>query len=299
MDTLIGMRTFCAVVEEESFVRAAAKLELSAALTSKYVAQLEERLQVRLLNRTTRSLALTQEGQAYYERCSQIIDQFDEMENLIREQKGVPAGHVRISAPITLGEQHLAHVTSLFMERYQDISVELKLTDRYINIVDEGYDLAIRMGKLEDSSLIARKLSPMRVAIVASPGYLAKHGVPTHPKELEHHTCIHDTNHLGGKMWAFVEDGKQFSVPISGKLTTNSVLAVRAAMLEDGGIGSAPRYVVKDDIREGKLTEILTDYVRVGGAVYAVYPHNRHLAAKVRAYVDFVSNYFANQKDWQ
>ncbi|WP_097152179.1 LysR family transcriptional regulator [Cohaesibacter gelatinilyticus] len=299
MDTLIGMRTFCAVVEEESFVRAAAKLELSAALTSKYVAQLEERLQVRLLNRTTRSLAVTQEGQAYYERCSQIIDQFDEMENLIREQKGVPTGRLRISAPITLAEQHLAHATSRFMELYPDVSVELKLADRYINLVDEGYDLAIRMGTLEDSSLIARKLAPMRVSVVASPGYLAKHGTPEHPHDLAQHQCIHDTNYLGGKMWGFTENGKDFTVPINGRLTTNSILAVRAALLEDGGIGSVPRYVVKDDIKKGLLKEILPDYLRDGGAVYAVYPHNRHLAAKVRVYVEFIASYFANQKDWQ
>ncbi|MCV6575034.1 MAG: LysR family transcriptional regulator [Cohaesibacter sp.] len=299
MDTITGMRTFCAVVEEQSFVRAAHRLQISAALVSKYVGQLEERLAVRLLNRTTRSLALTQEGQAYFERCSHILDQFDEMEALIREQRDIPSGHLRISAALTLGEQHLARATSLFMDRYQDISVELNLSDRFVNIVDEGYDLAVRIGKLEDSSLIARKLAPILPSLVASPDYLQKYGTPQHPKDLVGHQCIYDTNHLGGKLWPFMEHGKTFTVPVKARLTTNGILAVRAAAIENGGIGAMPRYVVKRDIEQGRLREILVDYARDSGALYAVYPHSRHLAVKVRAYVDFLSDYFANQKDWQ
>jgi DNA-binding transcriptional LysR family regulator len=139
----------------------------------------------------------------------------------------------------------------------------------------------------------------MRVSIVASPGYLKEHGTPIHPRQLEQYQCIHDTNYKGGKSWSFTEEGESFTVAIKGRLTVNSVLAVRAAILEDVGIASVPRYVVKDDIECGDLCEILSDFIHSEGAVYAVYPHNRHLAAKVRAYVDFISNYFDNQKNWQ
>ncbi|MCT4657194.1 MAG: LysR family transcriptional regulator [Cohaesibacter sp.] len=299
MDILTGMRTFCAVVEERSFVRAAQKLEISAALTSKYVAQLEERLGARLLNRTTRSLALTEEGQAYFERCSQILDQFDEMEAAIKDKQGKPHGRLLVSAPISLGESHLSAAIAQFLQLHEGISIELRLSDRFINIVDEGFDLAIRMGQLGDSSLIARKLAPMYAATVASADYLAQHGEPKHPSELTGHECIHDTNFLGGKLWPYQNEEGEWTIPTSGRFAVNSAQAARAAALANVGIAALPRYIVKKDIDEGRLIEILPDYMRASGAVYALYPHNRHLAMKVRVFVDFMVRYFAEQKDWQ
>jgi DNA-binding transcriptional LysR family regulator len=293
MDTITGMRTFCAVASEESFVNAAKRLGISAALTSKYVGQLEERLGVRLLNRTTRSLAMTETGRAYYKRCLQVIEDFDELEATVQDFRVSPKGHLLISAPRLLGETRLTGAVSEFLERFTDITVEMRLSDRFVNIVEEGFDLAIRAGSLKDSSLIARKLAPAQIIFCASPGYLERHGTPTHPDDLANHNCIVDGNFEERAMWPFIVDGKKTSVAVRGRFSANSANATRQMALKHFGIMVCPDHVVARDIASGTLIPLLEEFSAFDRGIYALYPHNRHLAAKVRVFVDFLVTYFA------
>jgi len=289
MDTLTGMRTYAAVVETGSFTQAAERLGISKALTSKYVGQLEEHLGVRLLNRTTRKLNVTEAGQAYYQRCRQLLDDLDELEAAIRQQQASPQGRLRIAAPTTFGEGFLTRIVAEYLKRQPGVSVELVLADRFVNIVEEGFDLAVRIGSLADSSLIARRLAPMQVVPCATPGYLETAGWPHHPRELAQHNCVIDTNIEQPEQWLFQEDGKKLRVSIDGRFRVNSAQAVREMLLAGEGIGLCPRYVVEADLQAGKLVLLLTNYLATEYGIYAVYSHSRHLAAKVRTFVDFLA----------
>lgn len=297
MDTIDGMRSFVAVVSAGSFKRGAARIGISPALISKYIGQLEERLGVRLLNRTTRSLALTEVGQAYFERCVRLIDEFDELEAAIQDKQAAPRGQLRISAPTTFGETFMAQAIIAFMEEAPEIAVDMVLSDRFVSIVDEGYDLAIRMGDLPDSSLIARRLTETRFMVYASRDYLKKHGEPRIPEELEQHECVIDTNMRNPVQWPFKVDGKRANVRVNGRIKVNSARAVREMVLADKGIGITPAFIVRPDLNEGTVRCLLEDFEAVRLGVYAVYPHNRHLAVKVRTFVDYLVKYFARCDD--
>lgn len=292
MDVIDGMRCFATVVGSKSFTGAAGQLGLSTNLVSKYVRQLEERLGVRLLNRTTRSLSLTEAGQAYYERCVILLEDFDQLESAVQDRHESVKGKLLVSAPNSLGVQALMGGVSEFLNQQTDISIELRLTDRFVNIIDEGFDLAIRIGELPDSSLIARRLGPVPSFICASPDYLERNGVPEHPKDLENHICLIDTNFQGGSQWPFEHGNKRIHVNVKGRIRVNSVVAIREAALKGNGIGWCPGFEVARDIEDGRLISLLEDHVLQKLAIYAVYPHNRHLAAKIRAFVDFLVGYF-------
>lgn len=296
MDTLTGMRTFCAVAEARSFNKAAAQLGISPALTSKYVAQLEARLGVRLLNRTTRSLALTQTGREYLSRAKTMIREFDALEESIQDTNAAPKGHLRLSAPRILGETYLMDLAADFLELHPEITIEVKLSDRFVNIIDEGFDLVIRGGALKDSSLIARKLAPSDIIHCATPAYLARHGTPQHPYDLTTHRCLVDSNFEAQSHWAFVEHGERISVAVNGPIIVNSAFACRKLALRDLGIMHTPSLMVAKDIAEGRLVHILQAFDLSNTALYVVYPHNRHLSAKTRAFVDFLIGYFAKKK---
>ncbi len=295
MDTITGMRTFCAVANEASFVKAAKQLDISPALTSKYVGQLEERLGVQLLNRTTRSLSLTENGRGYLKRAERLILEFDELETTVQECQNSPRGEIVVTAPKTFGETELTLAVGEFLKQYPEISLDLRLTDRFVDLVDEGFDLAIRVGSLKDSSLIARKLSPVKIYLCASPRYLEQHGTPKHPSDLEHHSCLDDTNFEGGKWWPFMVDGERITVKASGQFRANSANATRAMALNDLGIVMCPDHVVADDIAKGELVLLLQEYNAFDLGLYALYPHNRHLAVKVRVFVDFLATWFAQK----
>ena len=292
MDTLIGMRTYAAVVATGSFTAAADRLGISKALTSKYVGQLEDRLGVRLLNRTTRKLSVTEVGQVYYQRCGQLLEDFEELEAAIKDQQSAPQGNLVVAAPTTFGENQLTQAVADYLDEQPGVSVELVLADRFVNIVDEGFDLAVRIGKLPDSNLIARKLAPVRVVACASPDYLSRHGTPSHPNELESHVCVIDTNIPPPGHWPFEEEGQSFSVKVTGRFRANSAFSVRNTILADHGIGLCPNYIVDKDIREGRLKILLQEYEAFEFGIYAVYPHNRHLAAKVRTFINFLIQRF-------
>ena len=289
MDTLTGMRTYTAVVITGSFTAAAEQLGISKALTSKYVGQLEEHLGVRLLNRTTRQLNMTEAGQAYYQRCRQLLDDIDELEAAVRDQQAAPQGRLTIAASTTFGEVHLTRAVAEYLKEQPGVSVNLVLADRYVNIVDEGFDLAIRIGKLADSSLIARRLAPARVVACAAPEYLKRAGIPKHPRDLQSHSCVLDTNFRTVENWPFQEKGQPVHVKVNGRFRANNALAVREMVLAAQGIALCPSYVVDDDLQTSRLHVVLEDYEVFDYGIYAVYPHNRHLAAKVRSFVDFLA----------
>lgn len=293
MDVIDAMRCFTSVVKARSFTKAAAQLGLSTNLASKYVRQLEERLGVRLLNRTTRSLALTEAGQAYFDRCIVVLEDFDQLEAAVQHRHQALKGHLLVSAPNSLGVEILMRGVTAFIQQQPDISIELRLSDRLVNIVDEGFDLAIRIGELSDSSLIARRLGSIPSFVCASPEYLAAHGTPQHPDDLGDHICLIDTNYQSGTHWPFVDQGQRVRVNVQGRIRVNSVVAIREAALRGGGIAWCPGFEVARDIKLGRLTPLLQPFLDQSLGIYALYPHNRHLAAKIRAFVDFMVVFFA------
>ena len=292
MDVFTNMRTYAAVVATGSFTGAAERLGISKALTSKYVSQLEDHLGVRLLNRTTRRLHLTEVGKAYFQRCRQLLDEIDELETAVRQQQEAPQGHLVVAAPTTFGENHLTRAVADYLTAQPGVSVELVLADRFVNLVEEGFDLAVRIGRLADSSLIARRLAPMRIALCASPDYLDRAGLPGHPLALEGLQCIIDSNIPDPEHWLFQDQAQALRVKVNGRFRVNSTLAVREMLLAGQGIGLCPFYVVEADIRAGRLQVLLQEYEAVEYGIYAVYPHNRYLAAKVRTFVDFLVRWF-------
>jgi len=299
MDTITGMKTFVNVVATGSFTAAAQRSNMSTALVSKYIGQLEERLGARLLNRTTRSLALTEIGSSYLERCVEVIDDFDELEAAVHNKRSNPGGNLIISAPVSFGEMHLTTAVARFLTRYPDISIDLRLTDRFVNLVDEGVDLAIRISELADSSLIARRLAPARTIVCAAPSYLEKHGHPDYPHDLVDHECIIDTNFQDFDEWPFVIEGKRISVKVSGRFSVNSAQSSRAMIVAGAGIGLIPAYAIAEDIIEQNAVIVLEDFEALDPGIYALYPHNRHLATKVRAFVDFLVEEFSPEPVWE
>ena len=299
MDTIIGMKTFVNVVAAGSFTAAAQRSNMSTALVSKYIGQLEERLGARLLNRTTRSLALTEIGASYLERCLQIIDDFDELEAAVHNERSIPGGNLIISAPVTFGEMHLTTAVARFLTRYPDISIDLRLTDRFVNLVDEGVDLAIRISELVDSSLIARRLTPARIVVCAAPSYLEKHGCPDYPHDLVDHECIIDTNFQDFDEWPFIIGEKRISIKVSGRFSVNSAQSSRAMIVAGAGIGLIPTYAIAEELNKQNAVMVLEDFEALDPGIYALYPHNRHLATKVRAFVDFLVEEFSPEPVWE
>lgn len=299
MDKIDGIRTFLAVVEAESFTAAAEKLGISKALASKHVAALERRLGARLINRTTRRLAPTEVGRIYSERCRHLISDFDELEMAVQERQGQVRGLLRLTAPLTFGETHLAPLIDDFLKTYPDVAVELRLTDRLVDLIEEGFDAALRISELEDSSLIARRLSRIRAVYCAAPDYLDRHGRPAHPDDLAGHQCIIDLNYKSGSGWPFTIDGKRRLVRVEGRYRVNSARAVRDALLCVGGIARCPSFVVAEDIAAGRLESVLSGYESEDIGIYLVYPHAHHLAAKVRAFADFLTESARQNPHWR
>lgn len=298
MDTVAGMKTLIAVVDAGSFTGAAERLGMSTALASKYVGQLEKRLGVRLLHRTTRSLNLTEIGQVYVERCRNLLNDFDELEAAVQDRQSAPRGGLIITAPTTFGEMYLTPALARFMAGYPEITVELRLTDRFVGLAEEGVDLAIRIAELEDSSLIARHLAPARVVACAAPAYLERFGEPARPEDLTDHNCIVDTNFRISGGWPFLIDGKRITISVSGRFSVNSAQAARAMVVAGAGIGLVPTYAIGEDIKNGRIVPLLMSHEALDLSVYAVYLPNRHLTAKVRAFIDFMVGEFGSRRDW-
>jgi DNA-binding transcriptional LysR family regulator len=247
---------------------------------------------VRLMNRTTRKLSLTEAGEAYYREASQLLQQLDDLDNSILDQTAAPRGLLRVSAARNFGEMILAPVIYDFVAKHPEVTLDLRLEDRFVDLVDEGIDVALRISAAQDSSLIARKICDMQHSAVASPVYLDAHGVPNRPDDLRNHACIVDTNLTGQANWRFVDKGETVSVHVNGPVRVNSPLSARDAAVVGLGIALLPGYLANPMIRAGKLVTILGPYIPSGASLQAVYPHRRHLAGKVRALIDHLVDWF-------
>lgn len=297
VDHLTALRVFREVVERNSFAAAARRLCLSPAAVSKNIGELEAHLSTRLLNRTTRRLSLTEAGQQYYTQIAQILDDLDEADRALGPMQSEPTGTLRVSAPMSLTLTQLADAIPQFLCRYPQLSLDLRLDDRRVDLVKEGFDVAIRgTDKLEDSSLVARKLMSMTHVLCGAPAYFARHGVPDSPEALRQHECVQFSLSGHARLWSFrkaggrgdVEGGVQVDVPIDGRYKVTSSLAVREALRAGFGISLIPLIYVREDIEAGRLVTVLNEWTAVETHVYAVYPSRRYLNSKVRAFVDFL-----------
>lgn len=289
MDTIEGMRTFAAVAAERSFTSGARRLGISAKLASKYVRQLEERLGAQLFNRTTRSVALTDVGKAYLDRCVSLLQEFEEMEATVHDQQASPAGRIRMTAPTSFGEQELTRALASFLSEHPKIQIELNLTNRHVSLVEEGYDLGIRISNLADSTMIARKLASMRVVVCASPDYLARAGRPEHPAALATHACIIDTNYRDAPNWTFAFGDRTEVVKVDGPFFVNTPRSTCEMAVAGLGIALCSMHVARKEIEAGRLEVLFAEHEAYNFGVYAIYPHNRHLMARIRALVDHLA----------
>ncbi len=297
MDTLTRMRAFIDVVEAEGFSAAARKIGRSKALLSKYVRELEDELGALLLNRTTRQFSLTEAGHTYFKRATEIVREVDSLADAVRESSGDVRGRIKLSAPRSFGDAPIGQSLIDFAVQYPDIVLDIQLDDRFVDLVEEGFDLAIRISRLENSSLIARRLAPFSVRVCASPALIAKRGTPSRPQELAHLPCIIDTNGRWHSNWPFIGDsGETVSVGVSGPIEVNSPMAARAAAIAGLGFAILPDFIAAPEIESGRLVTVLDDRMPSGGGIFAVYPHRRYLPAKVRVFVDFLVQWFRQRE---
>jgi DNA-binding transcriptional LysR family regulator len=300
MDSLTSMRVFVAVVEVGSFVSAARRLKLSRAVVTKHVAALEDRLGVRLLERTTRKLSVTEGGGRYFERCVQILAVIEDAEREAAEATAVPRGTLRISAPHTFATLHIAPHLAEFRNRFPGVDLELILSDRFVDLLEEGFDLAIRIADgLQESSLIARRLAPCRFVVCGAPDYFRDHGEPQTPDDLAQHPCLGYTLSPRERQWVFACPQEQrHVVNVRGPLRSNSGDLLRAAAVGGAGVMLLPTFYVGDDLERGRLKAVLSQYrVREYG-IYALYPSRKHLTAKVKAFIDFLAERYGTDPYW-
>lgn len=292
MDRFEEMRVFAAVVDAGSFVRAADALDLSKTAVSRHVSELESRLGVRLLHRTTRKLSLTAEGQVFHARCKTLLGAVEAAEAEITAGSVQPSGVLRLNVPVTFGLMHLASLWPDFMQRHPQITLDVSLADRVVDLVEEGFDLAVRIVQLSSSTLVSRQLATTRMVLCASPEYLRRHGQPQRPADLARHRVLAYSLFHQGEHWAF--DGPQGRevVKVSPVLRTNSGDTCRAAALAHQGVILQPSFLVGEELRRGELVEVLPGHRSGEMGIYAVYPSRQHLAPKVRAMVDFLVEAF-------
>ena len=295
MDRFTGMTIFVKVVDAGSFAAAARHFGMSAAMVSKHVQTLEEHLGARLLNRTTRRVSATEVGQHFYERCMRILSELEEAERVAGDLQTTPRGLLRVTAPVSFGTRQLAPAIADYLASYPDVSIDLSLDDPYVDLVARHFDLAIRLGALVDSSLIARKLCTLAMVVCASPGYLEKYGTPREPRDLVFHNCLAYTYANPRSVWTFVDqNGEQNVIRISGRFLANSGDALLALVLRGAGIMLAPDYLVEEELKAGRLIRLLPDYTTPETPVHAVYPHSHYLSAKTRTFIDFLATRFGH-----
>ena len=298
MDNLTGMAVFAAVVEAKSFSAAAGRLGMSKSAVSKQISRLEDRLGARLLNRTTRRLSLTEVGETFYGHCVRVLQEADAAEQAVSELSDEPRGRLRINAPTSFGIIHLARAVPDFMARYPELRIDLSLTDRFVDLVDEGFDVAIRITQMADSSLIARRLAPCRHVVVASPDYLATIGPPETPADLSHHNCLRYTLHGQESHWRFDGPGGPADIAVEGSFGSDNGEMLMAAAEAGLGVLMVPTFIAAEALRHGRLKPVLGAYQMPDTGINAVFPHRRHLSPKVRAFVDFLAGRFGDPPYW-
>ncbi|MEE8189064.1 MAG: LysR family transcriptional regulator [Kiloniellales bacterium] len=299
MERLDAMAVFARVVEAESFSQAARELGLSKSAVSKQVSRLEEALGVRLLNRTTRRLSLTEAGAAYYEGCQRVVAEAEAAEQAVTQLAAAPRGRLRVNAPMSFGVRRVGPALPDFMARYPELSVEMTLNDRFVDLVEEGFDVGVRIAKLEDSSLIARRLAPNRRVLCAAPAYMAERGQPAALDDLQDRECLLYSYQTAGDVWRLCGPGGERRLRVTGRLRINNGDALLAAAIGGLGIAFLPTFICGEDLRAGRLVHILPEWSEPADtAVYAVYPAARHLSPKVRVFVDFLAERFGGTPYW-
>lgn len=286
-----GVSEFVYVAENESFTQAAKKMAISTAQVSRQVSALEARLNTKLFYRTTRKVSLTEEGRIYYQHCRSVLDGLAAAERAITNLQSRPQGKIKLTAPVTYGEQKILPLVNNFIQQYSDVEVTAYLSNQQVDLVEEGYDLAIRIGKLSDSTMMAKKLATRTSYVCASPTYLRKYGIPHSLSELDKHRCLLGTLDY----WRFQEAGKEKTIRIKGKLRYNSGSGLEDAALKGLGIVQLPDDYVQHHIKSGELVTLLDNNRVPDEGIWAVYPQNRHLSPKIRLLVDYLAEQLAEK----
>jgi DNA-binding transcriptional LysR family regulator len=299
VDRFLALSVFAKVVEQGSFARAAERLEMSTSAVSRHIRDLESHLDTRLLNRTTRRLSLTETGQAFHERCVQLLADLEEAEEAVTAAAVVPRGTLKLTSSITFGVRHLAPAIADFASRHPQLRFDVELSDRAVDIVDEGIDLAVRIGDIGSRSLIARKIGITQLVCCAAPSYLALHPKPRVPADLAAHACLSYEYSRERNTWRFRDArGHEHEVRIAGPAHSNNGQMLCALAVAGMGVHLEPDFIVVPDVRAGRLVTLLPGYTPPSIDIYAAYPSRRHLSMKVRAFVDFLAARFAGSAEW-
>ncbi|HKO52017.1 MAG TPA: LysR family transcriptional regulator [Polyangiaceae bacterium] len=294
----LELTVFHCVVKHSSYAKAAEELALSPSGVSRIVSRLEERLGARLVQRTTRKLSLTEAGAAFHARTVQILLDLADAEAEVQETSFRPRGNLRLSAPVVFGQQFIAPLLDALLEAYPELSIEFSLTDRFVDLIDEGMDLAIRLGSLPDSRLIARRLCTNQRVLIASAAYLERRGVPSHPLELVEHDCVLFTSFARPREWKLLGPDGPVTVSVSGRVASNNAGVVASSAKRGLGITVGATVIVADALRSGELVRVLSDWQFENAAIFAVYPSARQLSTKVRATVDFLAEHLKDPPSW-
>ena len=298
MDHLSGIAVFAKVAERASFTAAAHDLGLSKSAVSKQIARLEGRLGAKLLSRTTRRLHLTEVGQAYFERARQIVADAEEAELAVTRLHAEPRGTLRVNAPMSFGIAHIAPALPEYMARYPDVHVDVSFNDRQIDLIEEGFDIGIRIAQLTNSTMIVRVLAPCQLAVVAAPAYWDAHGRPKHPSELIDHNCLLYDYQANPNEWEFQGPGGAIGVKVSGRMKTNNGEALLASAIAGSGVIVQPTFICGPALCDGRLEKVLSEFQPGLIHVNAIWPENRHLSAKVRTFADFLAERFGPEPYW-
>ena len=300
MQNISDMSVFIAVIEHLSMTKAGDSLGISPAVVSKRIKNLETRLGIRLLNRSTRRMIPTEEGLIYYDRCKYIIEEIENTELALSGMKVEASGSLKVSVPASFGRKHIAPVLATFMKRYPQINLQIQLTDKNVDLFDEGVDMVIRIGHIKESNLVARKLSPNQRILCASPEYLKVHGTPSHPDDLSHHSClILGPIGVTQQTWQLHRKARIFKAKVGGRLVTNNGEVLRDAVLGGLGIAQKSTWDIGQDLKQGTIVHVLEDYSLESTQIFALYPHRLHLSPKVRVWLDFLFDQFNPTPSWE
>lgn len=298
MLNLVGMGIFARVAEAKGFSAAARRLGLSKSLVSKEVAKLEKSLGARLLNRTTRQLSLTEVGAAFYDHCARVVQEAEEAALLVDRLHAKPRGVLKCTAPVAFATLHIAAALPEFLARYPEVHVDLTVGDRFFELADEGYDVAIRIARELPPNMVARQITPINRVVCATPKYFEEHGVPVSPHDLTQHNCLVYTHANPDSLWRFRSPEGDIAVPVRGNLRLNDDEVIWQAVLGGAGISMLPTFTVGKDLQSGRLQAVLAEYVPSERNLYALYLPNRHLTAKVRVFIDFLLARFESPPYW-
>lgn len=293
MDRLVAMEVFVRIVQTGSFSAVARELGTTQPTISKQLTALEGRVKTRLLNRSTRSISLTEAGTAYFERCKRILDAVQDAEGALGRLQATLSGTLHVNGSIAMGQIYLTPLILKFQQMHPELDVELSLNDRYVDLVEAGVDVAVRIGRLADSSLVARRLGNTRRVLVATPAYLRAHGTPRTPEDLVDHNCLLYAYLSTGNEWSFMGPNGEIRVRVNGNFKANNGHAIREALMADAGVALTPDWLLHDKVARGEIVALLPEFTAPPLEINAVYPSGRHVPAKVRAFIDFLQQEFA------